>query len=159
VELAMTEPEIPWPEWTTPLADHPEHVQTIGMVTVELSTLEIMLGDVLAALLDLGDELGHIIYFTPRAAIARIDVIANLAESTLLKEHQPLRRKVIGICDRAKAVMGKRHDYVHNGWAIASGTVVRIPLPMPKGALTLKPIPITDLNNLVRDIRTLRGRR
>jgi hypothetical protein len=149
----MTEPEIPWPEWKTPLADHPEHVEAIGLVTVELSALEIMLGDVLGALLDLDDELGHIIYFTPKAAIARIEVVANLAEAKLRDHPGPLHRQVIGICNRAKAVMGKRHEFIHQGWAVASGKVVRIPLPMPKGEV--KPIPITDLHSLVRDIRAL----
>jgi hypothetical protein len=151
----MTDTPLNWPQWETPLAAYPEHVRAIGFITIEISTLEIMLGDLLAALLDLDHKYGHIIYFTPKAAMARVDMIVNLAASPHLDVHKPLRRRITSLCDRVRGVMGKRNDYVHNGWTVANGAVARIPLPMPKGESPSAPVDLQTLNTLVRDIRTL----
>ena len=66
----------------------PDHVKAIGMISIEIGNLEMVLGDLLAALLMIPSFLGQAVYMTPRAAIARVDVLDNVIAITLIKGSQ-----------------------------------------------------------------------
>jgi hypothetical protein len=152
----MTAPKIDWPDLSSPLIYYPNYVQAIGMMVVEMTSMEVMLGDVLGALLNLGAEESNQIYFTPKAAIARIDVIANLATCPLFNAFPALRTKTVALAKRAKALMGKRHDTIHAHWAVSlDGNAVGRVRPPFDTKPAYEVVKLSDLNTLIHDIRQL----
>jgi hypothetical protein len=153
----MIESPIDWPDLDSLLKYYPDHVQEIGLITIEITNLEVMLGALLGALLNFQDNISHQIYFTPRAAIARLDVLVNVAQYPRFDEHPELRASVMAVAKKAKAVMGKRHDIIHAHWATsADGTMVgRLRPPFGDDAAEHEIVPLDALKKLVGDIRAL----
>lgn len=120
------------------------------MISIENASLESMLAELLGALL--GDlRIGHTLYFTPKAAIARLDLLENISVPAIGK-YPILLSKVLAIIKRSKAAMGKRHDIIHSLWAETdSGDIARISFPKWGGG----DIPLVSLTDLVRDFRIL----
>ena len=87
------------------------------MISIENASLEVLLAELLAALLGIHGELGIIVYFTPKAAIPRLDTIANVTEPSI-GGNKKLVGKVRSVVKRAKAAIGKRHDVMHALWAL-----------------------------------------
>jgi hypothetical protein len=137
------------------LEQWPDHVKAIGMITIEIGNLEIELGTLLAALLHIYKEIGQIIYLTPRAAIARVAVIENIAKATLVEKSEALML-ILSHVERARAVIGKRHDMVHEAWGVHKdrAEVHRMAMPTKESTLS-KPVPIKQLTDLIEDIREL----
>lgn len=131
----------------------PEHVHTIGMINIEIANLEIELSHLLSRLLGISEKLANILYFTPRANMARIEVVSKIAKHALKKEKTKLAdiEKVIA---KSKSVMGRRHDAMHGAWSISDEGVFRANLPMISPDVA-KPIPIQELKDLLRDTRTI----
>jgi hypothetical protein len=65
------------------LANRPDYVEAIGMISIELANLEMHLGGLLGALLHISPRIGRIIYLSPRAAIGRLTVLENVLDVTL----------------------------------------------------------------------------
>jgi hypothetical protein len=152
----MAQARINWPDLGSPLRYYPDYVLQIGLITIEITNLEVMLGDLLGALLDFDDDASHGIYFTPRAAIARMDVLVNVAESPRFDEHPNLRTSVVKIAHRAKALMGQRHDIIHaHGVASDDGKMVGRLRPPFSSDLRREIIALRVLKKLVADIRAL----
>src|SRR5258708_30723570 len=99
------------------LEQYPEHIIAIGMITIEIGNLEVELGGLLGALLHIQQEIGEIVYLTPRAAIARVAVIENVVNATLT-EGTDVYKAIAHIVERAKTVIGKRHGLVHELWGV-----------------------------------------
>ncbi len=152
----MSDSKVNWPDLASPLRFHPDHVHEIGMITVEITSLEMMLGDLLGALLNLEDEVSHDIYFTPRVAIARLDVLINVVGTTQFNAHSELRGAVKKVVTRAKALIGQRHDLIHAHWTISfDGTAVgRLRLPSDADFIP-DTVTLRSLKKLVEDIRAL----
>jgi hypothetical protein len=68
------------PPFQSSLEKHPEYVRAIGMISIETTSLDIMLGDLLAATLGIPESIGHAIYLTPRSATARIELFQNVTK-------------------------------------------------------------------------------
>jgi hypothetical protein len=153
----MADPQIEWPDLSSHLIHFPAYVQAIGMMVVEMTSMEVMLGDMLAALLDLKNGEAHQIYFTPKAAIARIEVLANLVESDAFNDFPAIRKGTNSIVKRAKALMGKRHDVIHAHWYVRHDNqmVGRIRPPFEGENAILEDVKIEELKTLVADIRQL----
>jgi len=157
-------PKKPIGEWRSVLMDHPDYVSAIGMISIENANLEIALADVLAAVLGTRAEVGRAIFFTPRAAILRVDILEAAAKSRLRPkkegdqfwENEPGKadalKRVLGIVANAKSAIGRRHAVIHDAWGTddATGDVTRESLPLSGAA---KVEELSALNNLVRDIR------
>jgi hypothetical protein len=135
----------------------PAYVHAIGMMVVEMTSLEVMLGDLLAALLGLEHGEAHQIYFTPKAAIARIDVLANLVECDAFNDFPAIRKGTTAIAKRAKALMGKRHDVIHAHWYVSyDGKMVgRIRPPFEGETVADEDVELETLQALVTNIRHL----
>jgi hypothetical protein len=140
--------------YRSPLENHPKYVHAIGMISIENASLESLLGELLGALLGIHLHIGHTLYFTPRSAIARLDLLANVAAESIGK-HLKLLAKVRAIIKRSKAAIGKRHDIIHSLWAETEYGedigVARISFPEWGGV----EVPLTALNELIRDFRIL----
>lgn len=134
----------------------PEHVKAIGMVSIEIGNLDMRLGELLAALLMLPTFLGQAVYFTPRAAIGRIEVVENVIRITTKPGTTP-RRTLEALMRRAKAVVGKRHAQIHHAWGVSKENSDEIrSLPLPAVADTSgKEVSLAELNRLIEDIRQL----
>ena len=134
-------------------AKAPAHLQAIGLVAIEITNLEHALATLLAATIDAPEDFGHIIYLTPKSAIARLDVFENIVEYLLVKKSD-LANKLQGIVRKAKSVMGKRHKIVHGLWGITDELVSVYSSPKKE---TDKPQPygVDDLMRIVTDIRDL----
>lgn len=136
----------------SPLERRPKFVKAIGMVSIENASLETLLAELLAALLGIHGEFGILIYFTPKAAIARVDMIDNVIEPSV-GNHQ-VAAKVRAVVKRAKAVIGKRHDVMHALWTLSDDpteSVAQIFLPSWKGG----EVKLSALDKLVEDYRSL----
>ncbi|MCS3731116.1 hypothetical protein [Bradyrhizobium betae] len=122
------------------------------MISIENSSLEVLFAELLAALLGVHGEFGILIYFTPKAAIARLDMIDNVIEPSLAG-HSELIAEIRAILKRAKAAIGRRHDAMHTLWAFddpADG-VQQILLPSFKGG----EMNLSTLDKLIADYRSL----
>lgn len=137
----MSAAPIDWPDLSSPMAHFPAHLQAIGLISVEISSMEVMLGD---------------LYFTPKAAIARIDVLVNVVECNTFDAHPAIRAKALSLAKRAKAAMGKRHDIIHAHWVpLADWTIVgRVKAPIDFSEMPAE-VKLEDLNQLARDIQGL----
>lgn len=139
-------------QYRSPLERRPKFVKAIGMISIENSSLEVLLAELLAALLGIHGEFGILIYFTPKAAIPRLDTIDNVTEPSLAG-HPELTAKIRAIVRRAKAAIGRRHDVMHTLWAFdhpAEG-VQQIFLPSFKGG----EVKLSALDKLIADYRRL----
>jgi hypothetical protein len=144
--------------WWSPLEDCPEHVRAIGMISIENANLEYELADLFSRILQIHPRVGRAIYLTPKSAIARIEIFENASKAVLSPKTDSenlaaaFLEKALCIASRARAVVGKRHEIIHDGWGVDSqtGNVLRIPTKRAQA-----PVPLADLQNLVRDFRLL----
>lgn len=138
------------------LEHRPRYAHALGMITIEIGRLEMSLGEMLAALLHIDRDFGHVIYLTPQANMARLSIIENVARESFL-DSSPSLKRILGFVARAKAAMSKRHEYVHDVWGVSDDDpdkVTRRSLPYKRG----KPeriVPIEELTALIQKIRIL----
>jgi hypothetical protein len=148
-QITMAEDEIE----VSALIDRPEHVHAIGMLTVEISNLERYLSDLFGAMLGIHALIAETIYFTPKAAMARMDVISNVA-SLCLQPFPKHLKAVNRIIERAKAAMGKRHRLIHDAWVLSEdgNEVARIESPFLQAPKT---VTLAELRQTVEQIQKL----
>jgi hypothetical protein len=77
------------PPYQSPLERHPRYVRAIGMITVEITNLEIFLGEMLSVLLRIPPDIGRTVYLTPRAASARLEILEKVRDLVLVKDGKP----------------------------------------------------------------------
>jgi hypothetical protein len=134
----------------------PDHVQAIGMISVEIANLEIMLGELLASLLHIDRHYGHVVYLTPQAALGRLAILRNVIQDTLEKETSG-RQKLDDIVSRANGVILRRHELIHNSWGVAPDNprrVLRRSLPNRENQ-PAKAVILQELTDLIETIREL----
>ena len=145
------------------LERHPDIVQAIGMVTIEVGNLDVMLGDVLAVLLNKPRRMGQVIYHATRGEMGRIaiikDVVAYMFEDVVPQSAHaglmPLKGKLKGWLKRAEAVVGKRHEMIHSNWGLDSLTLAVTRSKQPVAEAEQKAVKIEDLHKIITDIRIL----
>lgn len=142
-------------DFETPLLDHPEHLKAIGIISVELGTMEFLLAALMGGLLGIDVKTADAVYSTPKSATARLEIITNILE---IKEDVPtfFREEVEKIILKARGILGRRNDVIHNAWGAGPEGVQSI--AFSKGSRQIKPIAIEELNNLIRDIRETSAR-
>ncbi|WP_439573494.1 hypothetical protein [Phreatobacter sp.] len=138
----------------SPLIEHPEHLQAIGELSVEMSNLELAYSNLLSLLLDINPSVAEAIYFTPKASIPRLDVIANVAACLFpddKHEHRVIIAKFVG---RGRAAFGRRHDIIHHHWGVSSedGFPVSVARPLKKPP---EPVPLVQIRSHIDDCRRL----
>lgn len=138
------------------LDKYPEHVQAIGMISVEIANLEILLGELLAALLHVDPHFGRLVYLTPQSFAGRLSILKNVTSDTLV-ENTSGRKHIDRLIEKAERLIVKRHRMIHDSWgtdATNPKKIVRRSLPY-KESNPAKPVPISDLTDMVEDIRGL----
>ena len=140
--------------YISPLVKHPEHVMAIGMISVELANLDGHFSTLLAMLLNVEPKIGQQLYFAPRAATVRIEMVSQVADG-LSRRNPAAAKKVKSLTKRARNIVDKRHKYIHDAWGVTSdGKVVRASLPTWR-AKKKHLVPLSELNTVVNDIRML----
>lgn|GEM_PF-2985147 len=140
------------------LTKHPEYLQALGLISVEIARLEIQLGMLLGAVLHVNAFMGQVVYLTPKSNGARLDILINAAKGSYYEDNEHLK-KILSITSRARALLGKRHDAMHQAWGatnkVPSGNeVYRYKLPM-MGEQERIHVPLKDLDQLNENLRSL----
>jgi hypothetical protein len=124
---------------------HPEYVQAIGMISIEVANLEIALADLLAALLHIDRHFGRVVYLTPQITLGRLSILQNVADDHLVEPHDYLKK----VIDEARRLIIKRHEYIHEVWGTAPDApkqVVRQRLPQ-RDPHPPKPVSLKELTD------------
>jgi hypothetical protein len=136
------------------LEKHPDHVQAIGMVSIEVANLEINLGEFLAALLHIAPYFGRLIYLTPHSFFGRLAILKNVVDDHIIEGSEG-HRHLKDLIDRANKILVKRNEYIHESW----GTSPQNPQHVVRQEITqrnrAKLVPINELTELVASIREL----
>jgi hypothetical protein len=142
-------------EMVTPLVDSPEYLQAIGLVAVEINSMEFMLASVFGLTIKVSPEIGRAIYYAPKAASARVDILIEAAR-VAITDNPPLLSSIESVAKRAKGVFDERHRVAHDRWAIPSGATA---VQRTTGAsLDFRPADLAELNAIVKRARALSGR-
>ena len=142
--------------YQTIMEEFPEHLQAIGTLAVEIVNLEVMLADLLSAMLRIPRRVGHEIYFSPRANSVRVLILQNAA-AELLASVPETRGQVISLAKRSLGAINERSDVLHAAW----GTSNRLWITRRSPPLTRVPkeatarAELSDITNLVGRIRVL----
>lgn len=143
----------PVEEFASPLLKKPEYLQTIGLVSVEVNSMESMLASLFASAIGVQPLVGRAIYYAPKAASARIDVLMAGAEQALATRPK-VQDRVLSLAKRAKGVLEERNAIVHDMWALPPDTdaVHRY----KKGDISERiPANLTELERITATIREL----
>jgi hypothetical protein len=149
-----TPPEIP--TYRSPLEKHSKHVRAIGMITVENSSLESLLADILALVIDRRSEFAFALYFSPKASSARLDLISNTLPIAYPNKNNQIRQRIEKIVNRSRKVMNKRNDIIHSIWTSDDGPtgvpiVAKISMPDWGGGS----IDIQELYDIIKTYRSI----
>ena len=157
--------------WASTLENHPDYVHAIGMISIENANLELGLSHLFAEILMIPRHVGEAVYLTPRSAFARLDILRSAAtaryrprkggkaSSKIEMQKAAALASVLDIEKRARSVIGRRHEIIHNLWGVTEDepTIVsRTELPRPRPGEG-KRVTLSELNNLIRDTRGLIG--
>jgi hypothetical protein len=127
------------------------------MLGIEMSNLEINLGELLGCLLHISPEAGRLVYLTPHSSFGRLAMVENIVKATLVEKSEG-HVHLAKLLARAKAIMGKRHNLIHGAWGLPpkdrQGEVRWHSLPFMEDKPS-RPVPISELNSLIEDIRDL----
>ena len=144
------------PPYRSPMEKHSRHVRAIGMITVENSSLESLLADLLAIILKVRGEFGFALYFSPKASSARLDLISNTLPISYPDAAHQFRRRIEKIINRSRKVMNKRNHIIHSIWTIDDDTpgrpiVAKISMPDWGGGS----IDIQELHDIIKTYRSI----
>jgi len=123
------------------------------MITVELSNLDVILGELLAAILAINVKFGRAIYLAPYASSARLSILGNVSEA-IFKEKSPALLKINNIIGRARGSHTRRDELIHAAWGLVKKRVHKRNLPL-KDTRPSTPVELAHLTLLIRDIRVL----
>jgi hypothetical protein len=101
--------------YQTIMEEFPDHLKAIGTLAVEIVNLEVMLADLLAAMLRIPRRVGHEIYFSPRANSVRVQILQNTA-AELLASAPETRSQVISLAKRSLGAINERSEVLHSSW-------------------------------------------
>jgi hypothetical protein len=158
--------------WLSTLTNHDEHVRAIGMISIEHGNMEIFLGHLLTAILDVPYDVGQGIFWCPQSAAVRRLIVKTAAEQTFkprfLKPTMPIEEEVNAanksildaikkVIKRAETLTGKRHSKVHDLWGTHSETGDAVVATTKSFTSDEEPrlTPLKELNEIIYDLRRL----
>lgn len=132
----------------SPLERFPEHVRAIGMITIEMGTLEASCVHLLAAILRTTETVADAILTTPQSTRARLEIVKSVSDKLLREEDANKISTLMNKCDDA---LNKRNYIVHSVWG-SDGTDV-IVIPLPKGKI--RKVTVQELLQQIDSLRRL----
>lgn len=150
-------------DWKSTLDNQPEHLRLIGLISVEMSNLEIWLADVFCDVCAGKPTIMQAVYFAPRAAMLRVDMLIDAAKAAMALKEEEFREidllRAVALGSRAKRLLEKRNKIMHGAWSVVPETK-EVHLERAQGSKRReesKPFTTEELRGLVRDIRLLIG--
>ena len=146
----------------TSLEQFPEHLQAIGMISIENGRLEIALAGLFGVILRVSKNLSHAIYFTPRAAALRIGILEASAKVKFATQ-KDIFNKIRGLAKRSRNLIQKRHDIIHDAWIVGqyhheksvTNLVIKIPTSDFATFDKMEIIELKELKVIIDDFRIL----
>ncbi len=137
------------------LVRHPDYLEAIGTLSIEVVNIDILLAHLLSAVLGIPRRIGDEIYFTPRANALRINILQNVARTALHGIHG-YEKQTLNIAKRALAIADKRHKILHESWGFSQDGyyITRRALPLSRPAKRPR-IPLTEITDVIGDTRQL----
>jgi hypothetical protein len=143
---------MPLPPFQSSMERFPDHVKAIGMISIEVGNMDIFLGYLFAAILQIDGSVGKEIFITPNSATARLTLLETAIKEVLVDESEG-KRLLLSIHKRAWNIVEKRQKMMHDSWGVnVEGMAVRQPI-RGRGKMTL--VPLAQLETMNSDIRTL----
>lgn len=145
------------PKYYTVLEQDPAHLTAIGTLAVEIVNVEVLLAELLAAILGLSLDVADAIFFAPQATGPRISILAAAVATAL--NGSPHLKEATDCADKARQYANKRNDTLHQAWGYHDDVerVARRPLPFT----VHKPprsVPVTEIEEDVHNVRLLAER-
>lgn len=143
---------MPLPPFQSSMERFPDHVKAIGMISVEVANMDIFLGYLFAAILQIVGSVGREIFLTPKSATARLDLLET-AINEVISDKSERKKLLLSIHRRAWNIVEKRQKMMHDSWGInVEGIAVRQPI---RGRSKMTPVLLGQLETMVSDIRKL----
>src|SRR5258708_31620922 len=98
------------PTRRSPLEGCPDHAKAIGMITVEMGTLEAALCHLLGAILCVDEKMAGALFFSQKSTRGRVEMMENVIAELMTGA---ARREADKIIEKANKLLGKRNDVVH----------------------------------------------
>jgi hypothetical protein len=149
-EAAMGKDDELW----SPLSDSPKYLQAIGLVTVEINSMETLLASLFGVTFKVSPEIGRAIYYAPKGATARLDILVEEAAKAAITDNPRLLASIRSAASRAKGIFTDRNAVAHDLWAIPAGTTA-----VHRGSLEqLRVADFEELGAIVGRARELKSR-
>jgi hypothetical protein len=140
-------------ELWSPLSESPEYLQAIGLVTVEINSMEFLLASLLGATINVSPEIGRAIYYAPKGATARVDILEEAAKAAIT-DNPRLLAGIKSVANRAKGIFTERNGVAHDLWAVPAGKTT-----VHRGSIEqLRVADLKELDAIVERARELKGR-
>lgn len=133
------------------------------MISIENANMELAIADLFASILHVRRPTGRVIYLTPKSALARLEIFKNAVSVELTPKGDPTQRekmqsicnRALGVADRARAAVGRRHGIIHDIWGIDDETDAVVRKSLVLEAKTDGPVKIETLNELISSMRSI----
>lgn len=131
----------------------PEYIHAIGLVSIEVSSLEGMLARLLELTLHVKDGTARDIYFAANSMTVRLAIL----EAASGELPPAMKRKLRSLIGRTRGIASRRHEIVHDFWMFDSATdlVHRVAQKKSGDRPLNAPVSLAVLNALVRDIQNV----
>lgn len=144
------------PTKVSALERHPAYPKALGILSAEIGVLEMLLGELLGAILGIETHLGQVIYNSPQSYTGRLDIPANVISVTL-KPTIPGTVRLNGFIKRTRARIQYRNTVMHSLWGIKQSDpsiVTRREVPLLPDRPQI-PVPLRELQDEIAKVRTL----
>jgi len=152
--------------WTSVLEGFPDHVKSIGMISIEAGNVDLSLTWILQEALGVTGEVSHAIYMSPKQAHTRLDIFRNAlfarftprfpndTPNEVINGLAEIRKEIDVLYKRAMDLSTRRNSTMHDLWGLEhTGEVVRHHLPIKDFAKPATPVPLAELEQLIREMR------
>lgn len=159
--------------WHSVLEDNREYVRAIGMISIESTNVDIFLGRLLSAILNIPPATGQAIYLAPKSATLRVEILEVAAKQTfkptfiditldvqreLNNINSGILRKINNIISQSRSTIGRRHDVIHVVWGQDKDDMSIVAKMTTKDIVSKTPpkiVHINELNKLISDMRNI----
>jgi hypothetical protein len=138
------------------LERHPAYPKALGILSAEIGVLEMLLGELLGAVLGVAPHVGQIIYNSPQSYTGRLDILSNVI-SAVLRPEAAVTKRLIQFIKRTRARIQYRNTAMHSLWGIKKSDpsiVTRRDVPLLEGRAAVE-VPITEIENQITKLRIL----
>jgi hypothetical protein len=142
--------------WTV-LEQQPAYLTAIGTLAVEIVNIEVLLSELLAAILKIAIDTADAIYFAPQSTGPRLSMIDAAIKTSLVGS--PHLKEATACVEKVRHYANKRNDIIHHAWGLHddSGRISSRRLPFTDRN-PARSIPVTDIQEQIYNVRLVAER-